>query len=645
MRSIQTKIILMISGLMLVMVAAFLLISTIRTNAILNDDSDRILLSAADYYVNDIDDYFRSTEQSVVSMYNYAVKRTEIHPDFLNDKGEKSRYTTEISGLAKSIAENTRGAMAVYLRYNPDDFGPTSGFWYTIRLKDNTWVTSILTDMSLYDKDDLEHVGWYYVPVKKGSPIWMDPYHNANMDVDMISYIIPYFYNGYTVGILGMDISLDLLKESVSKVSVYESGRAFLVDKKGNLIYHEDYPDGMSRDKLSEREKNYYGDILQTREDTVNICTDLHGVKQKLILKELRNGMILGVYAPLNEIRQPQHTLQQQQLLVAVIILFSAILSCLILVRTIIAPLKKMTAVAEHYAEGDFSEEMSAGRKDEVGVLSRSLQTMSHSLKEQIEKTGAASRSKSAFLAGMSHELKTPINSILSMNDLIYSETEDEFIREHCRDIRAAGTTLLSMINSILDFSRLEDGRMEINPKNYELAVMIQYLVNSVSERAKEKGIRLYTDIDGSLPSVLNGDDVRITQIIMNLLTNAVKYTKKGSITLSMTNAGITGKNVSLAVKVKDTGTGIKKEDMDRIFDSFTRVGEEDNSGNEGTGIGLSIASRLLSMMNSRLNVYSEYGEGSEFSFVIRQGMVDKTPVGDFSKRSSFSSTNTSSKN
>ncbi|MBR5741796.1 MAG: sensor domain-containing diguanylate cyclase, partial [Firmicutes bacterium] len=255
MKSIQTKLILVISAIIILVVGAFLVTATMRTNAILNDDSQDLLISVADYYANVIDDNFRSTEQSVGTIYNYAIQRTESYTAFKTDLNELDGYTYDISELGKSIAENTRGAMSVYMRYNPYDFPPTSGFWYTYDVDSASWIVTVPTDYSMYSPDDAEHVGWYYIPVGAGVPLWMDQYYNANIGVYMISYIIPYFLDDYTVGIIGMDISMELLKESVSEVAVYETGRAFLIDRNGNIMYHEAYPDGADYADLSAADK------------------------------------------------------------------------------------------------------------------------------------------------------------------------------------------------------------------------------------------------------------------------------------------------------------------------------------------------------------------------------------------------------
>ena len=252
---------------------------------------------------------------------------------------------------------------------------------------------------------------------------------------------------------------------------------------------------------------------------------------------------------------------------------------------------------------------------------------------EAVKRFEVASRAKSRFLAQMSHEIRTPINAVLGMNEMILRESENEEILEYAGNIDSAGNTLLSLINSILDFSKIEDGKMEIVPVNYDTASFVNDLYHSIIQRADAKGLAFVMEIDGMLPCTLKGDDVRFSQVIMNLLTNAVKYTEKGSVTLSIKVAGKVDKKVSIAVSVKDTGMGIRDEDRERLFESFERLDEVKNHSIEGTGLGMSIVTNLLMMMGSRLDVDSTYGEGSVFSFVIEQEIMDDTPIGDYEKR------------
>lgn len=252
---------------------------------------------------------------------------------------------------------------------------------------------------------------------------------------------------------------------------------------------------------------------------------------------------------------------------------------------------------------------------------------------DAVKKFEIASQAKSRFLAQMSHEIRTPINAVLGMNEMILRESEDEEILSYAGNIDSAGTTLLSLINSILDFSKIEDGKMEIVPVQYDTAGFINDLYQSIIQRADAKGLAFVMDVDGKLPCTLRGDDVRFSQVIMNLLTNAVKYTEKGSVTLSLKVSEKRGEKLAIAVSVKDTGIGIREEDRERLFESFERLDEVRNHSIEGTGLGISIVTNLLALMGSELRVDSIYGEGSVFSFEIEQQIIDDTPIGDYEKR------------
>ncbi|MCR5691902.1 MAG: response regulator [Eubacterium sp.] len=250
-----------------------------------------------------------------------------------------------------------------------------------------------------------------------------------------------------------------------------------------------------------------------------------------------------------------------------------------------------------------------------------------------ISKFEVASEAKSRFLAQMSHEIRTPINVVLGMNEMIMREAENQNIQEYAQNIDSAGNTLLTIINSILDFSKIEDGKMGIVPVKYDTASFVHDLVNSVAQRADDKGLKLEVQVDENLPCAMIGDNVRVAQVIMNLLTNAVKYTEKGYIRLTIRCIGQGPNHVKFEVKVKDTGIGIKEEDTRKLFESFERLDEIRNHNIEGTGLGISIVTSLLNMMGSSLKVESTYGVGSEFSFSLEQGIGDPTPIGNLTER------------
>ncbi len=247
---------------------------------------------------------------------------------------------------------------------------------------------------------------------------------------------------------------------------------------------------------------------------------------------------------------------------------------------------------------------------------------------QKSEELEAVSRSKDDFFANMSHEIRTPINTIIGLNEMILREELSDDIAENAVNIQNASKMLLTLINDILDLSKIESGKMEIVPVQYETSAMFSDLVNIIWIRAHEKNLEFKINIDDQLPSMLYGDEVRIKQVLVNILTNAVKYTKSGSVTLSAQSELIDTNHVRLQISVADTGIGIKKENLDDLFQTFKRVDEEKNRKIEGTGLGLSISKQLIELMGGQITVDSIYTKGSTFTVILEQEIVNPEPVG-----------------
>lgn len=262
----------------------------------------------------------------------------------------------------------------------------------------------------------------------------------------------------------------------------------------------------------------------------------------------------------------------------------------------------------------------------------------------------AAANAKSVFLANMSHEIRTPINAILGMDTMILRECNDNEILEYAGNIQSASQTLLSLINDILDFSKIETGKLELVAGDYALSSLINDVYHMLISKAKEKGLALNVESDKNLPAKLYGDEVRIRQIIVNILNNAIKYTQKGSVTLTVEmsdmklsdmpdhsndskSENITDKNTIITFRIADTGIGIKKENISHLFDSFSRFDEEKNKYLEGTGLGLAITKQLVDLMNGEIVVTSEYGKGSVFTVSIPQKIISDLKIGDISEK------------
>ena len=401
-----------------------------------------------------------------------------------------------------------------------------------------------------------------------------------------------YGKNGEFLGIFGIDFYLDrlihVLGESYSK-----NGYAFLVDPKGIILNHPNSAYQMTTTSTVNIHDTEYRSVYLSGE--VDTFRDYNGTFVScLAQKSSASGFTVVVANRWWNIYGG---------IVLIATLFFLLLSFAIATVAIL-----------------------------INRLLRWQQYVHRELREAADTAMAAGRAKSQFLAQMSHEIRTPINAVLGMNEMILRESKDRDILDYAASIQSAGRTLLTLINSILDFSKIEDGKMEIVPVRYELLPLMVELSAMVAERAKKKGLTLKTEIDADLPKVLFGDDVRIRQIVTNLLSNAVKYTHEGTVTLVMKGEPKDEDTMILAVSVKDTGIGIREEDMDKLFQSFQRLDEEKNRNIEGTGLGISIVQKLLAMMGSQLSVTSTYGQGSTFSFRLEQKIIDHAPIGDFAE-------------
>ena len=267
--------------------------------------------------------------------------------------------------------------------------------------------------------------------------------------------------------------------------------------------------------------------------------------------------------------------------------------------------------------------------RDAQTALDR-IQKLNREYEKAKDEAVRANEAKSLFLSNMSHEIRTPINAVLGMNEMILRECTDKQLLSYAANIQSSGKTLLFLINDILDMSKIESGKMEIVRVEYAPENMLMDLWNVIFLRAQEKGLTIRFSLDETLPRKLYGDDVRIKQIVTNLLTNAVKYTPQGGIEMNVAYERKGGEEISLVISVKDTGMGIRKEDMGKLFENFQRLDEEKNRNIEGTGLGMNITMSLLKLMDGDMHVESEYGKGSVFTVTIPQRIVCDEPIGDF---------------
>ena len=249
--------------------------------------------------------------------------------------------------------------------------------------------------------------------------------------------------------------------------------------------------------------------------------------------------------------------------------------------------------------------------------------------REQKKEIEELNKMQNRFFSSMSHEIRTPINTIIGLNEMILREDVSDEVASDARNIQGASKMLLALINDILDMSKIESGKMDIVPVEYNVGDMLSDVVNMIWVRAKEKGLEFHIDVDSAIPSQLLGDEVRIKQILINLLNNAIKYTSEGTVTLSIQCKMQDNGFAYISYSVTDTGIGIKKENIPHLFSAFRRVDEANNRYIEGTGLGLSIVKQLVNLMDGEVTVNSVYTKGSTFMVTIPQAIVNDSEIGD----------------
>ena len=517
-----------------------------------------------------------------------------------------------IGELERVLETDSRGSRFVLLdsQGNVYDTSGYRGPWPDIdRLASRDDQYSFISDSYIYE-------GNYWKFVQKLSA----PIHVKENDVDF-AYIA-------------------LLKDMEAVTSYYDNGaygghnETYVLKSDGTrlnegLFQNRLLQDYNVLDELENMEDQRYSDIRAALEETNMLISNFtyDGEEYYYCIASLSpHEAYLMFLIPARYVAT--ETVEMVNTVVRTLLVLAAFLLILMVIAVAAALRQRSSAkmALQEQANRMQQEELNARLEESNTLLAESKKAVEQSLKSAEE----ANKAKSYFLSNMSHEIRTPINAVLGMNEMILREGTDESILSYAANIQSSGKTLLFLINDILDMSKIESGKMEIVPVEYEMADMIIDLWNVIYLRAQEKGLTVDFILDDTLPRMLFGDDVRIKQIVTNLLTNAVKYTSKGGIELRANYERTEEDTIDLIISVKDTGMGIRQEDMGKLFESFRRIDEEKNRNIEGTGLGMNIVMSLLRLMGGDIKVDSEYQKGSTFTVTIPQKIISDEATGDF---------------
>lgn len=390
MKSIRDKFVLLMISCVLICSLAIGSISIIGIDSIANEDSETIMQLQASTSTQSIDQLFSAVELAMNICYDYALNRFHSINEFKNDPDKLADYNDAVGQLLKNVMSNTDASICSYIRYNTELGLASKGVFWVKDSRNERINEHELTDIEEFDENDTEHVAWYYEPLKAKKPIWIEPYINKNLnDVYMISYVMPFYdESGTAIGVIGMDIDMRRIITMINEIKLYRTGYAFLCDKDGNVVYHKQFPNGISVDELKDNNQLTVVDEHFDEEDVGDVITILNfeGEKRKLCAKKLSNGMNIVITVPEKEINEKRNIVVIQDLIAVVIALLVASLLTLQFANIIVKPIKHLTEVSKKISAGDLDVEIECKTKDEIGVLAARYNDTVKMLKKYIDK-------------------------------------------------------------------------------------------------------------------------------------------------------------------------------------------------------------------------------------------------------------------
>ena len=381
-KSIQTKIIRLIVTGMLLCACLIGGVSIYNMNKVAEEESLQIMNLTAEESAGDLNDVLGRIEQSVNIMSVYTIKNLESVDRLINDREYHDAYLKQLEDLAENIIEETEGSVAIYVRLVEDISFPTDGFFMVKNVHTGQLENVTPTDLSLYDAKDREHVGWYYEPIEAGHAMWMDPYLNKNINVEMISYIVPVYKENQLFAVVGMDIEFSYITEIVDSIQVYETGYAFIADENFVIAHSKEFEAGTTVRGFSDVLKTVDVETL-TQQDKLYECT-INKTERCVAFSQLNNGKIIAVIAPKAEIHEASNIHVVQSAVITILITTIFIVLTLRSAKGMIRPLQELDKVAKEIAKGNLDINIDIKTQDEIGTLAESLRETASQLKTRI---------------------------------------------------------------------------------------------------------------------------------------------------------------------------------------------------------------------------------------------------------------------
>lgn len=454
MKSIQTKFISLTLGCVLLCSAVVGGAGIMNAEKVVDADSANIINLICAEKSAEMDSLLSRIEQSVGTLSSYVLEQLESVQRLKEDDAYVEEFTKKLESVAVNSANNTEGALAVYVRFNPEFTHPESGFFWSKADINGSLNKLAPTDFSSYAASDTEHVGWYYIPVKNGKATWMPPYNNQNINRTMISYVIPVYKDNETIGVVGMDIDFELIGKYIDNIRVYKNGYSFLFDDDGSIFHHGNANIDTPMDDMDESVISVVDELRSGSNGGNLIEYEYNGQGKMMAFRTLRNGMRLAVTAPVKEIDAGKNRLVRIVVGATAAISALAVLITVVFTRRLIYPLKELNVAAKKISEGDLSISLTRITNDEVGMLAESFQHTVNHLKKHIDYINALAyrdsmtgvKNKTAYQEAeriMDEKIRIgypefavavmDINNLKTINDTYGHDFGDILIIEACR--------------------------------------------------------------------------------------------------------------------------------------------------------------------------------------------------------------------
>ena len=493
MKSIRMKITVAIVICSLITASIISLLSISDTRELSNAAAEKELVLTCENTGEEINALISRIEQSVDTLSDIAMRRLDF-PKFKNNSAYESNYTNELLEDFYTFAEHTDGAITAYIRYNPEFAEPTSGIFLTRNDTQSAFDSVTPTDFSMYDPSDAAHVGWYYIPVANKAPLWMDPYLNANINVYMISYVVPLYEDGTSVGIIGMDIDFGQLTSLVDKAIAFDTGYSFVVSSTGSVLYHKEIESGTDLAEYNGGEltsvKNF---VLDASKQGETLRYSINGEEKYLSYVELKNGMKLVLTAPVEEITASANALSVQILMFLAMGLVVAIVLGVLIGSTIAKPIKRITEIIKQTAQLDFQRAKDIDKlmkkRDETGIMAKAVNEMRSVLRELV---GNMERVKDDLIENMKR-----LDDVMGENNSI-SEDNSATTQELAAGMEetSAGVTMIVSNIDAIQTNAEEIHELSEREQQESRAIMTRAReLRDTTSSSNEKAMGIYADM------------------------------------------------------------------------------------------------------------------------------------------------------